>query len=87
MENKTMTNEEQELANELKVILLDCQNPIDITLKNGILVSFETGDGGFLVWREGAEEVFFNTIDDFLDNYYIDGKPFRELLNQVEAIE
>lgn len=87
MENKTMTNEEQELANELKVVLLDCQNLIDLILKNGLRLSFETGNRRFSVWREGTDEVFFDTIDDFLDNYFIDGKPFRELLGQVEAIE
>ena len=82
-----MTKEEQELANELKEILLVGQNPIDLILKNGLRLSFETGNRRFSVWREGTDEVFFNSIDSFLDNYFIDGKPFRELLDQVEAIE
>lgn len=82
-----MTNEEKELANELKEILLVGQNPIDLILKNGLRLSFETGNRRFSVWREGTDEVFFNSIDSFLDNYFIDGKPFRELLDQVEAIE
>lgn len=82
-----MTSEEKELINELKAILFDGQNPIDLILKNGIRLSFETGNRRFSVWREGTDEVFFDTIDDFLDNYFIDGKPFRELLDQVDAIE
>lgn len=82
-----MTKEEQELVNELKEILLVGQNPIDLILKNGLRLSFETGNRRFSVWREGTDEVFFNSIDSFLDNYFIDGKPFRELLDQVEAIE
>lgn len=82
-----MTKEEQKLANELKEILFVGQNPIDLILKNGLRLSFETGNRRFSVWREGTDEVFFNSIDSFLDNYFIDGKPFRELLDQVEAIE
>ena len=82
-----MTKEEQELVNELKEILLVGQNPIDLILKNGLRLSFETGNRRFSVWREGTDEVFFKSIDSFLDNYFIDGKPFRELLDQVEAIE
>ena len=74
------------IIKELNEILFKSQSPIDLYMKNGMIIYLEPGDSGFEVWREGSEEKFYTSVDSFLDDYYIDGKPFRQLLCDIESL-
>ena len=81
-----MNNEDLEFIEELKDIVFVSQIPVELKFIDGTVVTLEPGDGGFDAWSTEDDICFYMSMDDFLDNFIVNGKPLRHRVCDIVSL-
>ncbi len=67
--------------------LYDCvegQNEIPLSYKDNVFMFCPTGKAVYIHGFEGIENTLYDTLDDMLLNFMLDGKPFIEQIDYID---
>ena len=78
-------NNKLKIYKYLKEVLIDSQCSLDL-LVNNFSFTIEPAENKLQIWIDGKIAYLFNSFNEFLNDFIIDGKPLIEQLDFIEFL-